>query len=200
MGKADLRGFTSRTPGSATWRSGCCRRSTFLRFRAESARSGSGGAGRHRAGARVRAGRAGPHPDHPGPLTNKGLLPMDQRTVSSVIAWPVAGARGGRIPSTNPARRDEVVADVALGDAALLVTAARAARAARSGRGRTCPRPPVRGRRSRTSACGWRTTSRPWPLGVTREIGGKPYPEALGEVFDGSAWHGSPRFREPTSA
>ena len=30
------------------------------------------GAGRHRAGARVRAGRAGPRPDHPGPLTNKG--------------------------------------------------------------------------------------------------------------------------------
>ena len=54
---------------------------------------------------------------------------MDQRTVSSVIAGrPVAGAPGGRIRSTNPARLDEVVADVALGDAALLVTAARAAR------------------------------------------------------------------------
>ena len=54
---------------------------------------------------------------------------MDQRTVSSVIAGrPVADAPGGRIVSTNPARLDEVVADVALGDAALLVTAAQAAR------------------------------------------------------------------------
>ena len=51
---------------------------------------------------------------------------MDQRTVSSVIAGrPVAGAPGGRIRSTNPARLDDVVADVALGDAALLVTALR---------------------------------------------------------------------------
>jgi acyl-CoA reductase-like NAD-dependent aldehyde dehydrogenase len=56
---------------------------------------------------------------------------MDQRTVCSVIAGrPVADAPGGRIVSTNPARLDEVVADVALGDAALLVTAARAARGA----------------------------------------------------------------------
>ena len=54
---------------------------------------------------------------------------MDQRTISSVIAGlPVAGAPGGRIRSTNPARLDEVVADVALGDAALLVAAAQAAR------------------------------------------------------------------------
>ena len=54
---------------------------------------------------------------------------MDQRTVSSVIAGrPVAGSPGGRILSTNPARLDEVVAEVALGDAALLVTAARVAR------------------------------------------------------------------------
>src|SRR2546421_12575986 len=57
------------------------------------------------------------------------MLPMDQRTVSSVIAGrPAGGAPGGRIRSTNPARLAEVVADVALGDAALLVTAAPAAR------------------------------------------------------------------------
>ena len=53
---------------------------------------------------------------------------MDQLTVSSVIdGRAVAGAPGGRIWSTNPARLDEVIADVALGDAELLVTAARAA-------------------------------------------------------------------------
>jgi alpha-ketoglutaric semialdehyde dehydrogenase len=76
---------------------------------------------------------------------------MDQHTVSSVIAGrPAVGAPGGRIRSTNPARLDEVVADVALGDAGLLVTAARAAR---DGRGRTCPRRCAAGR-SRTSV-GW---------------------------------------------
>src|SRR5947208_778411 len=37
------------------------------------------------------------------------MLPMDQRTVSSVIAGrPVADAPGGRIRSTNPARLGEV--------------------------------------------------------------------------------------------
>jgi alpha-ketoglutaric semialdehyde dehydrogenase len=56
---------------------------------------------------------------------------MDYRTVCSVISGrPADGAPGGRIRSTNPARLDEVVAEVALGDAELLVTAARAAREA----------------------------------------------------------------------
>src|SRR5258708_3809580 len=59
------------------------------------------------------------------------MLPMDHRTVSSVIdGRPVADAPGGRIRSTNPARLDEAVAEVALGGAPLLVTAAPAARAA----------------------------------------------------------------------
>jgi hypothetical protein len=51
------------------------------------------------------------------------------QTVSAVIGGsPVQGAPAGRFPSTNPAHLDEVVADVAMGDASLLVTAARAAR------------------------------------------------------------------------
>ena len=54
---------------------------------------------------------------------------MDQRTVSSVDRRPAGGRRPGRrIRSTNPARLDDVVAEVALGDAAQLVAAARAAR------------------------------------------------------------------------
>jgi alpha-ketoglutaric semialdehyde dehydrogenase len=105
---------------------------------------------------------------------------MDQRTVSSVIAGrKVADAQGGRIVSTNPARLDEVVADVALGDAALLVTAARAARDAQ--RAWADVPAPVRGRA--IAHIGRLVEDNKQALAelVTREIG-KPYPEALGEV------------------
>src|SRR3989440_8625029 len=108
------------------------------------------------------------------------MLPMDQRTVSSVIAdRPVAGAPGGRIRSTNPARLDEVVADVALGDAALLVTAARAARGAQ--RAWADVPAPVRGRAITHIGRLVEDNKQALAALVTREIG-KPYPEALGEV------------------
>src|SRR6266566_2182850 len=108
------------------------------------------------------------------------MLPMDQRTVSSVIAGrPVAGAPGGRIRSTNPARLDEVVADVALGDAALLVTAARAARDAQ--RAWADVPAPVRGRAIAHIGRLVEDNKQALAALVTREIG-KPYPEALGEV------------------
>ena len=105
---------------------------------------------------------------------------MDQRTVSSVIAGrPVAGAPGGRIRSTNPARLDDVVADVALGDAALLVTAARAARDAQ--RAWADVPAPVRGRAIAHIGRLVEDNKQALAALVTREIG-KPYPEALGEV------------------
>src|SRR5947207_7117237 len=108
------------------------------------------------------------------------MLPMDQRTVSSVIAGqPVGGAPGGRIRSTNPARLDEVVADVALGDAALLVTAARAARDAQ--RAWADVPAPVRGRAIAHIGRLAEDNKQALAALVTREIG-KPYPEALGEV------------------
>src|SRR6478672_5561403 len=108
------------------------------------------------------------------------MLPMDQRTVSSVIAGrPVAGAPGGRIRSTNPARLDDVVADVALGDAALLVTAARAARDAQ--RAWADVPAPVRGRAIAHIGRLVEDNKQALAALVTREIG-KPYPEALGEV------------------
>src|SRR5436190_11385888 len=108
------------------------------------------------------------------------MLPMDQRTVSSVIAGrPVGGAPGGRIRSTNPARLDEVVADVALGDAALLVTAARAARDAQ--RAWADVPAPVRGRALAHIGRLVEDNKQALAALVTREIG-KPYPEALGEV------------------
>src|SRR6516164_5125071 len=105
---------------------------------------------------------------------------MDQRTVSSVIAGrPVADAPGGRMVSTNPARLDEVVADVALGDAALLVTAARAARDAQ--RAWADVPAPVRGRAIAHIGRLVEDNKQALAALVTREIG-KPYPEALGEV------------------
>src|SRR5690242_11264469 len=108
------------------------------------------------------------------------MLSMDQRTVSSVIAGrPVAGAPGGRIRSTNPARLEEVVADVALGDAALLVTAARAARDAQQAWADVPA--PVRGRAIAHIGRLVEDNKQALAALVTREIG-KPYPEALGEV------------------
>src|ERR1700756_1843048 len=108
------------------------------------------------------------------------MLPMDQRTVSSVIAGrPVADAPGGWIQSTNPARLDEVVADVALGDAALLMTAARAARDAQ--RAWADVPAPVRGRAIAHIGRLVEDNKQALATLVTREIG-EPYPEALGEV------------------
>src|SRR5258708_6493319 len=118
--------------------------------------------------------------DHPaGPEAGPDPRP-EVRAVSSVIAGrPVADAPGGRIRSTNPARLAEVVAEVALGDAPLLVTAARAAREAQSAWADVPA--PVRGRA--IAHIGRLVEDNKDALArlVTREIG-KPYPEALGEV------------------
>ena len=55
----------------------------------------------------------------------------DTRLISSVIdGRPADGSAAGRFRSTNPARLDDMVADVALADAPTMVAAARAARAA----------------------------------------------------------------------
>src|SRR5262245_15712459 len=105
---------------------------------------------------------------------------MDYRTVSSVIVGrPADGAPGGRIRSVNPARLDEVVAEVALGDAALLVTAARAAREAQ--RAWAGVPAPARGRAIANIGRLVEDNKEALARLVTREIG-KPYPEALGEV------------------
>ncbi len=102
------------------------------------------------------------------------------RSVSSVIAGrPVAGEPAGRIRSANPARLDDVVADVALGDAGLLVTAARAARDAQRAWADTPA--PVRGRAIAHIGRLVEDNKEALARLVTREIG-KPYPEALGEV------------------
>jgi acyl-CoA reductase-like NAD-dependent aldehyde dehydrogenase len=115
--------------------------------------------------------------------------------MSSIASEPAAGAAlrvasivdgaarddapGGRVKSTNPARLDDVVADVLMGDAATFVDAARAARAAQ--RAWAAVPAPARGRV--ISQVGRLVEANKEALAalVTREIG-KPYPEALGEV------------------
>jgi alpha-ketoglutaric semialdehyde dehydrogenase len=103
------------------------------------------------------------------------------QTVTSVIAGRPAGdgARGGQIRSTNPARLDEVVAEVSLGDAAVLVAAAEAARAAQ--REWADVPAPVRGKAIAHIGRAVEANKEALARLVTREIG-KPYPEALGEV------------------
>ncbi|HTZ26881.1 MAG TPA: aldehyde dehydrogenase family protein [Streptosporangiaceae bacterium] len=102
------------------------------------------------------------------------------QTVSAVIdGSPVQGAPAARFSSTNPAHVDEVIADVALGDAALLVTAARAAREAQ--RGWAAVPAPVRGRAIAHIGRLVEANKESLARLVSREIG-KPYAEALGEV------------------
>jgi len=102
------------------------------------------------------------------------------RTVSSIIAGRAAtDAPGGREASTNPARVDEVVADVALGDAATFVAACEAARAAQ--REWAAVPAPVRGRAIQQVGRLVEDNREALARLVTREIG-KPYAESLGEV------------------
>jgi alpha-ketoglutaric semialdehyde dehydrogenase len=102
------------------------------------------------------------------------------RTVASILGGrTLEDAPGGRLRSTNPARTDEAVAKVSLGNAETFVEACRAAREAQPAWASTPA--PIRARavkqigrlvESNKEALAWL---------VTREIG-KPYAEALGEV------------------
>jgi aldehyde dehydrogenase (NAD+) len=100
--------------------------------------------------------------------------------VASIVGGRVEGvAPGGRLRSTNPARLDDTVAEVLLGDAGTFVAACRAAREAQP-RWAEVPAP-VRGRV--VGHVGRLVEANREALArlVTREIG-KPYAEALGEV------------------
>jgi len=117
------------------------------------------------------------HPADPAGVPAPGA---ELRTVSSVIAGrPVPGAPAGRLRSANPACLGDTVAQVALGDAAALVTAARAARAAQQ-QWADVPAP-VRGRAIAHIGRLVEDNKQALARLVTREIG-KPYAEALGEV------------------
>src|SRR3954464_3928219 len=100
--------------------------------------------------------------------------------IASVIGGEArTDAPGGRLQSTNPARTDEVVAEVLLGDASTVVDAARAARAAQ----KEWARVPAPGRGRGVGQGGGRVEGHKGARAklVTREVG-KPYPESLGEV------------------
>jgi acyl-CoA reductase-like NAD-dependent aldehyde dehydrogenase len=102
------------------------------------------------------------------------------RSLASVIAGAsTPGAPGGRITSTNPARTSEVVADLALGDAATFAAAAAAARKAQPAWADVPA--PVRGRAIAHIGRLVEANAEALARLVTREIG-KPYAEALGEV------------------
>jgi len=105
---------------------------------------------------------------------------MPTRTVTSVIGGrPAADTPAGRVRSTNPAHLDEVVAEVALGDAAQFAAAARNARAAQQAWADVPA--PVRGRAIAHIGRLIEDNKEALSALVTREIG-KPYAESLGEV------------------
>src|SRR5690349_10534509 len=101
-------------------------------------------------------------------------------TVASIVGGsPRSDAPGGRLTSTNPARLDDVVADVLLGDATTFVDACREARAAQK-EWASVPAP-ARGRVIAQVGRLVEANKEALASLVTREIG-KPCPEALGEV------------------
>src|SRR5215218_7963422 len=102
------------------------------------------------------------------------------RTAASIIdGRERSDAPGGRLESTNPANRSDVVAEVLLTDADGFVDACRAARAAQAAWG-SVPAP-VRGRVIAQVGRLVEANKEALSRLITREIG-KPYPEALGEV------------------
>jgi alpha-ketoglutaric semialdehyde dehydrogenase len=104
---------------------------------------------------------------------------MTHKLTSIVAGTPVEGTPGGLIASTNPARTDEIVAEVALGDAQTFLAACRAARQAQPSWA-DLPAP-VRGRAIAHIGRLVEANAEALARLVTREIG-KPYAEALGEV------------------
>src|SRR5204862_508580 len=90
-----------------------------------------------------------------------------------------ADAPGGRLTSTNPARTDEVVAEVLLGDAQTFEDACRAARAAQ--REWAAVPAPVRGRVIANVGRLVEQNKEALSRLVTQEVG-KPYAESIGEV------------------
>ena len=102
------------------------------------------------------------------------------RTIASIVdGRPREDAPGGRLTSTNPARTDEVVAEVLLGDAQTFEDACRAARKAQA-EWAAVPAP-VRGRVIANVGRLVEQNKEALSRLVTQEVG-KPYAESLGEV------------------
>jgi aldehyde dehydrogenase (NAD+) len=108
------------------------------------------------------------------------MTTTETRTIGSIVGGRTAAdAPGGRVQSTNPARLDESVAEVLLGDADTFVEACRAARAAQA-EWAAVPAP-VRGRAIQQVGRLVEANKEALARLVTQEIG-KPYAESLGEV------------------
>jgi len=102
------------------------------------------------------------------------------RTIASIIGGEErTDSPGGVVPSTNPARLGDVVADAFLGDAQTFVDACAAARAAQREWAQVPA--PVRGRAIQQIGRLVEDNKEALARLVTREIG-KPYAESLGEV------------------
>src|SRR6266540_5187439 len=102
------------------------------------------------------------------------------RTVASIVGGQARpGPPGRRLRLPNPARTAEVTSEVELGDAAVLVEACQAARAAQAAWAATPA--PVRGRAVQQAGRLVEANAEALARLVTDEIG-KPYAEALGEV------------------
>ncbi len=101
------------------------------------------------------------------------------KTASIVGGRKLKDAPGGLAKSTNPARTDEVVAEVLLGDAGTFVEACRAAREAQ--REWAAVPAPIRSRSIKQIGQLFEANKERLAKLVTREIG-KPYTESLGEV------------------
>ena len=102
------------------------------------------------------------------------------RTIRSLVAGtPAAGAPGGTLTIANPARLDDTVAEVALGDAATLVEACRTAR--ESQRDWAATPAPTRGRVVQQFGRLVEDNFEALSALITREIG-KPIRESRGEV------------------
>ena len=100
------------------------------------------------------------------------------RSVTSIVGGREV-AEGRRVQSLNPAQLGDVVAEVMLGDASVLVEACRAARSAQPAWAATPA--PVRGRAIQQIGRLVEANREALARLVTREMG-KPYAEALGEV------------------
>src|SRR3954452_18877971 len=102
------------------------------------------------------------------------------RTIASIVdGTQREDATGGRLTSTNPARTDEVVAEVLLGDAQTFEDACRPARAAQPGWAAVPA--PARGRVIAQVGRLVEANKEALSRLVTQEVG-KPYAESLGEV------------------
>src|SRR6201991_1729720 len=101
-------------------------------------------------------------------------------TVASIVGGsPRSDAPRGRLTLTKPARLDDVVAEVLLGDASTFVDAARAAREAQKAWARVPA--PARGRVIAQVGRLVEANKEALSRLVTQEVG-KPYAESLGEV------------------